>query len=186
MTHLKTSPHYITNENTDYTVVAARIGILDIAIGPGFSSFAFLVPTPSHGERSQDLAKPNHNSDPSKAYLPSDESDTEPTFNAHIDSLTTALRALASRIRDAGAAHMRRTECKTAIERLVVRLEFAARTKPKPRRGVFGAASAGVGITGAWGAGGHGLEGVMERYLGLRKEGVGGGVETGGGAEVKG
>ena len=49
---------------------------------------------------------------------------------------------MASRIRGAGTTHLRRTEAKSAFDRLITRLEHSVRTKPKPRKGIFG------GVTG--------------------------------------
>lgn len=63
---------------------------------------------------------------------------TTKAFNAAIDATLNALKATAGHIRDAGAAHMHRTECKSAIDRVMVRLEFGLRTRPRPRRLVFG------------------------------------------------
>ena len=56
---------------------------------------------------------------------------------------------------------MRRTECKGAIDRLAVRLEYGLRTRPKPKKGVFGSEKV-LGGTEA------GVGGFLERFLKMR------------------
>ncbi|KAL9078966.1 MAG: hypothetical protein Q9157_002109 [Trypethelium eluteriae] len=106
--HLRTSPLYDPNPQTDYANLGALISILDISIGSGFGSLPF----------------------PSK--------DAEADFNRSIDALSQQITALHNSIIDTGASHMKRTEAKNALERLKYRLEFSVRTKPKPKKNVFG------------------------------------------------
>ena len=142
---LRSSGHYSIHEKTDYVLIRARISVLDVAIGAGYSTFAFL------SAESESL----------QSHVPEATigSDSEQSFNSSVDGLTTYLRTMLSNIRDAGAAHMRRTECKSAIDRLVVRLEYAVRTRPRPKKDVFGRNSTGM----------ERLGGVMERYLAGKK-----------------
>lgn len=124
---------YRVSERTDYALLSARISILDVAIGPGFADFATLLTTSR--PTSEESTKSAHLS---TALLKAPPTPAEVAFNAGVDAVLGALKRISSEIRDAGAAHMKRTECKTAIERLVVRLEFAVRTRPRPRSTVFG------------------------------------------------
>ncbi|GAB7344822.1 hypothetical protein MBLNU457_3278t1 [Dothideomycetes sp. NU457] len=134
LTELTNSSFYTITSQTDYTHLGALITLLDTALGAGFSDFAFLDPagTPTNAESE---------------------------FNAQIDALVAVLKNLSSHIRDAGAAHMRRTECKGAIDRLVFRLQYAVRTKAKVKKGVFGSLG-----KGAW-TGMEGQRGGMERFV---------------------
>ncbi|KAL9086796.1 MAG: hypothetical protein Q9165_006943 [Trypethelium subeluteriae] len=106
--HLRTSPLYDPNPQTDYTNLGALVSILDISIGFGFVS------------------------------LPFSSKDAEADFNRSIDVLSQQVTALHNGIIDTGASHMKRTEAKNALERLKYRLEFSVRTKPKPKKNVFG------------------------------------------------
>ena len=118
-------------DNTDFHKLAARFDTLDVAIGVGLSKFEF------RSEESTTKTDSPVNTNPTTPRVPS--STEESNFNLTIDEVVAELRSIAFNIRDSGATHMRRTECKTAIEKLSYRLEFAARTRPKPKRGIFGA-----------------------------------------------
>jgi len=138
---LKTDDAFLLNEQTEYSDIAARVAILDVAIGIGFTDRVFIA-APSFRDRESEVH----------------------AFNASVDTIVQLLRSMNSHIQDAGAAHLRRTECKTTIERLVVRLSFAVRTKPKAKKSVFGS------ITGkSTGSGMESLEGVMAKYLAKTK-----------------
>ncbi|KAK5129016.1 hypothetical protein LTR85_000349 [Meristemomyces frigidus] len=130
---LRTSPHFSISGESDYLLLLHLTTVLDIAIDAGFSDFAFLS-----------LPPPKPVGPFGKLPGPPPE---ERKFNTQIDALTRQLRTTASRIRDAGATHLRRTEAKSALERLAVRLEHSVRTRPKPKKDVFG------------GGGGHGFAG---------------------------
>jgi hypothetical protein len=119
------------SESTDYVTFHSLIDLLDIAIDVGFSDFAFL----SQGNQSHHKAAL-----PTKSlfgHTAVSQSPAETAFNAQIDDLISHLRSMGSKIRDAGTSHLKRTEAKSALERLVVRLEAAVRTRPRPRKGVF-------------------------------------------------
>ncbi|KAF1348696.1 hypothetical protein BDV97DRAFT_354140 [Delphinella strobiligena] len=126
---IRTNKNFKIREHTDFAAMGARIAILDMATGAGFSDFGFLP------EESEDKADtPVMGAGLARRPPPSGD---EIAFNDAIDSLASELRALASNIRDAGAAHMQRTECKSMIEKLAYRLDYAARTRPKPKRSAF-------------------------------------------------
>lgn len=67
---------------------------------------------------------------------------TSPSFNVEVDALADKVKAIAASIRDTGASHMKRTEAKGALDVLYFRLIYAVRTKPRPRKVMFGEALA--------------------------------------------
>ncbi len=123
---LKTAPEFAISESSDYLILTSLISVLDIAIDSGFSDSL------SRGHAAEPSKPSNGFANPNPALR------AETDFNAQIDAFTTQLRQMSSRIRDAGTAHLRRTEAKSAIDRLVLRLEHCVRTKPKPKKNVFG------------------------------------------------
>ena len=126
LVRLKKAPELKITESTNYALLNSLISILDIAIDAGFSDLAFR----------------SYNPLPARPAAPFGKGSTmslaESAFNSQIDAITSQLRLMSSRIRDAGTSHLRRTEAKSAIERLVVRLENSVRTRPRPRKGIFG------------------------------------------------
>ena len=101
-------PQFLVNYNTDYSELAASIAVLDIGLDDG--------------------------NVPCSMVLPEHESE----FNKDIDKLAKILKAMFTRIIDTGASHMLRTQAKDVLEALHSRLTFAARTKPRPKKGLFG------------------------------------------------
>ncbi|TKA69650.1 hypothetical protein B0A55_08122 [Friedmanniomyces simplex] len=182
---LRTAPEYALSSSTDYALLHALISVLDLAIDAGFSDFAFLAPpsapvpalapapvsATSGPLPSFPLFSQQHR-DPQTAPKGSSSSKEEKAFNAHLDALAAQLRFMASRVRNAGAAHMTRMEAKEALERVVVRVEGVVRTRGRAKRDVFG--------------GGGGLGGRGERQVRFLEGFVGG--EDGGkrGVERKG
>jgi hypothetical protein len=150
---LKKSGKFKIRESTDYAVTGARIGILDIAVSAGFSDFSFLPDTDVEMADTPVMGNGRRR--------PPDQEEVE--FNEAIDALVAELRMVMSNIRDVGAAHMQRTECKGMIEKLAYRLEYAARTRPKPKKNVFGGAGTGTG-TGA------GNDGLFQAFLQKKNE----------------
>jgi len=138
---LKKHASFHISESTDYKTLHSLIDLLDIAIDVGFSDFVFL----SEDNHIQQKTAPKS----LFGHAATTSSPAETSFNVQIDDIVTHLRLMGSKIRDAGTSHLKRTEAKSALERLIVRLEAAVRTKPRPRKGVFdrvgpGAASAGA------------------------------------------
>lgn len=119
-------------QESDFHKLGSRFETLDIIIGLGTSRFGFCG---DEATNKTDSPISTENATTRQAL-----SEEETNFNSAIDKVVAELRAIAFNIRDSGAAHMRRTECKTAIEKLSYRLEFSARTRPKPKKGIFGAA----------------------------------------------
>jgi hypothetical protein len=166
---IKKHPSFHISESTDYTTLHSLADLLDIAIDGGFSDFAFLSSDPSQSH--QDPSQPNQ-THTLFSYTTTPQSPAELSFNAQIDSLVARLRLICSKIRDAGTSHLKRTEAKSALERLVVRLECAVRTKPKPRKGAF-----------EGGAGNQRLSaGVLEKFL--KRQSNGGASGVGGDSDV--
>lgn len=125
--HLKRSVKFKIRDKTDYEDLRARIGILDIAMGNGFSDFSFLP--------NEDKADtPVVGNGLARAPPPSWE---ETGFNEAIDSVVDELRNITSNIRNTGAANMQRLECKGMLDQLRYRLEYGVRTRAKPKRGPF-------------------------------------------------
>ena len=135
--YLQTRPQFRIHDKTDFVVLGARIGILDIAMGAGFSDFSFL---PRETVETEDPSATGAGA--TGRRRPCEE---EMRFNDAIDGLVRTLRVIMSFIHDAGAAHMSRTECKGMFEKLSYRLEYATRTRPKPRKSLFDAGRAVAG-----------------------------------------
>ncbi|TKA27597.1 hypothetical protein B0A50_04429 [Salinomyces thailandicus] len=123
LNRIRKRPEFQVSDASDYAFLSAMVEILDIAIDCGFSDFAFL---------NQPQATPT-----SVFSRPAGPSLEEQAFNSQIDKLCQSLQLMMSRIKDAGATHLRRTEAKAAIERVVGRLEHTVRTRPKPKKGIF-------------------------------------------------
>ena len=129
LNRLRSAPEFNIAQILNYSLFDSLVGILDIAIDAGFADCGLpsSVPTP---------AKP-------KAFLngPSGTPSAESSFNSQIDALTQQLLHMSSQIRGSGTSHLRRTEAKASLDRLIVRLENGVRTKAKPRKGIFGDAT---------------------------------------------
>jgi hypothetical protein len=128
-TYLRENKTFKIRDKTDFHKLGARIDTLDIAIGVGLSRFEFC---------GEETTINTFKTDTARSKVP--PSEEENNLNSAIDEVVAELRSIAFNIRDSGATHMRRTECKTAIEKLSYRLEFAARTRSKRRKGIFGTA----------------------------------------------
>ena len=93
---------------TDYSELAAAIGILSIAIDGGDS-------------RSSSSA-----------------TEEVKAFNREIDVLSSKIKSMFADIVDTGASHMGRTEAKEVLEAFQYRLSYGVRTKPPPKQSLFG------------------------------------------------
>ena len=109
-----------TDERIDYRSLAALVSILDAAIGPGFGQLLKL----SCGSNSEEL----------KEY-----SQREKSFNRQVDALSFTVNGLYTSIQDTGASHMLRTTAKSSVQNLQFRLDYAVRTKPRPRKDILAA-----------------------------------------------
>ncbi|KAL5051009.1 hypothetical protein BDW71DRAFT_81588 [Aspergillus fruticulosus] len=66
-----------------------------------------------------------------------DES-AEDEFNHEIDALADKVKRIFTAIQDSGASHMKRTLAKEALEALYYRIVYCVRTKPRPKKVLFG------------------------------------------------
>lgn len=66
------------------------------------------------------------------------DASSEREFNHKVDVLADRIKSIMVSITDTGASHMRRTEAKEAINALHFRLLYGVRTKPRPKKSVFG------------------------------------------------
>ncbi|KAI6819744.1 hypothetical protein KC332_g11039 [Hortaea werneckii] len=122
-------------EATDYALLASLVDVLDIAIGPGFSDFAFLNKPSEKAEQQQPPTGRLHFG--RNAHTPRTSSPEEHAFNSQIDTLTQMLQKKSSHIKDGSMSDLQRTEAKAVLGRVIMRLEHAVRTRPKLKRGVF-------------------------------------------------
>ena len=126
---LRTHPAFVVAEGMDYSLLIAMVAVLDIAVDAGFTSdYAQLDGTPNDAGGVKKPALFGKHAPVSAA---------EELFNAQIDAISEQLTFMSSRVKDAGAQHLTRTEAKSALERLVIRLGCAVRTKAKLKKGVF-------------------------------------------------
>ena len=105
-------PQFTITNATDFSDLAASINILNIAVDSG-------DPPPS-----SPFSK-----------------EAESAFNEDIDIIASRLNSMFNDIVDTGASHMKRTETKEVLEGLQRRLEYGVRTKPKPKKLIFGDAA---------------------------------------------
>ncbi|QIX00867.1 hypothetical protein AMS68_006384 [Peltaster fructicola] len=110
---LRTNPVLSVNSQTNWALMHWIVQLLDICIDAGFSDFTFMTDTAL-------------------------ETQEEKRFNKQVDEVSQRLRLIANSIRDAGTSHLRRTEAKGALDRLVLRIELSVRTRPKRKAAVFG------------------------------------------------
>lgn len=127
--HLETSSHWHMSKDTDYSSVAARLGLLDVAIGPGpltVPYVALISPPPSEAGSSP----------PSAPTPPSSEIQG---FNKEVDALAQNIKLLGNSIVETGAAlDLTILEAKERCERLFWRLQHAVRIGGKKAEDVFG------------------------------------------------
>lgn len=63
---------------------------------------------------------------------------TEADLNAEVDALADRLKKIFTSIEDSGASHLKRTQTKEAIEALHYRVLYSVRSKPRPKKSLFG------------------------------------------------
>ena len=107
--YLQHEPRFAVRPGTDYSWLIATIAILDTALDDGLR--------------------------PYEATL---DREVEKEFNRQVDELSKVIKDMFTKILDTGASHMTRTEAKEVLEALHARLEYAIRTKPKPKASLFG------------------------------------------------
>ncbi|CAN9429825.1 unnamed protein product [Alternaria alternata] len=127
--HMKNSPSFQVNKNTNYSHLAARLALLDIAIGPGLLDVPY-----------QPLSSPTTSeagSSPVSAPVPASSGVRD--FNNQVDALAREFQLLGNSIVEAGAVvDLTIMDTKDSIERLRARLEHAVRIGGKKAHNVFG------------------------------------------------
>ncbi|USP81094.1 hypothetical protein yc1106_08368 [Curvularia clavata] len=127
--HVAESPDFFVNKNTDYDHLAARLALLDIAIGPGLLTVPY-QPLPSSTHASV-------GSSPVQAPVPASSEVRQ--FNEQIDALAQQIKLLGNSIVEAGAVvDITILETKNSVERICARLEHASRIGGKKVHNVFG------------------------------------------------
>ncbi|KAF7168703.1 hypothetical protein CNMCM5623_001623 [Aspergillus felis] len=96
------------NPEYDYGELGAVTALLNIAIDSGWSGLAF----------------------------PTREAEKE--FNADVDRLADRVKKIFVSIQDSGASHLKRTLAKEALETLHYRIVYSVRSKPPPKKTLFG------------------------------------------------
>ena len=130
---LETNPIFQLDDFTNFAELTALVTILDIGIGPGFSSEPALLmqplPAPVVSSKTSRFSRINKE-------IPSDPITAAQTaHNASVDKLADALTKIISRINDRGASHMGRTETKGVLDRVIQRLDLGVRCWPRKRGG---------------------------------------------------
>ncbi|KAE8848049.1 hypothetical protein PTNB85_01892 [Pyrenophora teres f. teres] len=126
--HLDKSSGFRVDRDVDYSLLAAQLTLLDIAIGPGLSTVPYqplLSPTPSQA-----------GSSPIRALLP--PTSEVKKFNNQVDTLARRIKLLGNSIVEVGTGDLSILEAKDCIERLVARLEHSVRIGGKKVHNVFG------------------------------------------------
>ncbi|GAB1197150.1 hypothetical protein APSETT444_006440 [Aspergillus pseudonomiae] len=92
----------------DYGELMATTNVLNIAIDSGWSGVDF------------------------------SNKDAEREFNSEVDVLADRIKRIFTSIEDSGASHLKRTLAKEALEALHYRIIYSVRTKPRPKKSIFG------------------------------------------------
>ncbi|EUC34813.1 hypothetical protein COCCADRAFT_92459 [Bipolaris zeicola 26-R-13] len=127
--HVANSPDFFINKSTDYGRLAARLALLDIAIGPGLLAVPYQPLSSS--------APSEAGSSPIQAPVPASSEVRQ--FNEQIDALAQQIKLLGNSIVEAGAVvDIAILETKNSVERMCARLEHASRIGGKKIHDVFG------------------------------------------------
>ncbi|KAL4912224.1 hypothetical protein BDW62DRAFT_195151 [Aspergillus aurantiobrunneus] len=72
----------------------------------------------------------------SETQFPDENAEEE--FNGEVDMLADRVKKIFTAIEDSGASHLKRTLAKEALESLHYRIVYTVRTKPRPKKRLFG------------------------------------------------
>ncbi|RAL10981.1 uncharacterized protein BO97DRAFT_109430 [Aspergillus homomorphus CBS 101889] len=64
--------------------------------------------------------------------------EAERAFNAQVDAVADRLKKIFTSIEDSGASHLKRTLAKEALEMLHYRVVYSVRTRPRPKKSIYG------------------------------------------------
>ncbi|KAF2708281.1 hypothetical protein K504DRAFT_503463 [Pleomassaria siparia CBS 279.74] len=124
--HLRTSPHFKITTETNYVDLAARISLLDTAIGPGPLTVPYQ--SPSGPTETEELP------------VATDRSLEGVAFNKEVDALVKIVKQFSNGIHEVGAIDdLTRLDAKDCCERLYHRLENAVRIGGRRKTNIFDA-----------------------------------------------
>ncbi|KAJ4988800.1 hypothetical protein SVAN01_05777 [Stagonosporopsis vannaccii] len=127
--YLETSLHWHMSKETNYSFVAARLALLDIALGPGPLTVPY-VPL---------VSPPSSEAGSSPPPVPTPASSEVREFNKEVDALAQHIKLLGNSIVETGAAlDLTILDAKERCERLFWRLQHAVRIGGKRTENVFG------------------------------------------------
>ena len=127
-THLEKSPYWRMSKDTNYSFVAARLALLDIAIGPGPLTVPYLPL----------ISPPASEAGSSPPLAPTPASSEVKRFNKEVDALGQHIKLLSNSIVETGATlDLTILEAKERCERLFWRLQHAVRIGGKKADNVF-------------------------------------------------
>lgn len=120
-------------DDIDYVELAATVSILDMALD------VCIPPPPSPSPRATTESTTESTAVANNANKNKNSSDKaeEDAFNRRVDDLAHEVKAIFSRIPDAGAGHITRTEAKEVLNRVHYRIAYAVRTRPRPKKNLF-------------------------------------------------
>lgn len=126
---LDDSPHYRMSKDTNYSHVAARFELFDVAIGPGPGIVPY-IPL---------ISPPPSETGSSPLLVPTPESSEVKAFNNEVDALAQHIKLIGNSIVETSAAlDLTILEAKERCERLFWRLQHAVRIGGKKAENVFG------------------------------------------------
>lgn len=132
--HLKSSSQWHMNKDTNYSFVAARIALLDTAIGPGPLTVPYL-PLVSPPPSEAGSLSPS---------VPTPASSALKEFNTEVEALAQHIKLLGNSIVETGAAlDLTILTAKERCERLFWRLQHAVRIGGKKEDNIFGGSEDG-------------------------------------------
>ncbi|KAI5370668.1 hypothetical protein Slin14017_G015470 [Septoria linicola] len=124
---LRSREEFDVKESTDFDILLPMVEVLDIAVAAGFTDYDELH-TP-HIEHEKRLGSLFAKAPPLTQVAIS--------HNDKLDAIVAELQYMKSKIQHE-ATHLRRQEVKAALDRSIARIETSVRTRPKPKKSVFG------------------------------------------------
>lgn len=124
---LESGQQFNIGDATDYALLMALINVADIAVSAGFTGYDALHPSQASSEKSS-----------LSIYAgPPPVSQAAKIHNRQIDAIVSELEYMKSRIQHESTS-LCRQELKAALERVTARLGTSVRTRPKPKKQIFG------------------------------------------------
>ncbi|EMF17247.1 uncharacterized protein SEPMUDRAFT_122663 [Sphaerulina musiva SO2202] len=124
---LESGQQFNIGDATDYALLMALINVADIAVSAGFTGYDALHPSQASSEKSS-----------LSIYAgPPPVSQAAKIHNRQIDAIVSELEYMKSIIQHESTS-LCRQELKAALERVTARLGTSVRTRPKPKKQIFG------------------------------------------------